>query len=217
MSLPLPTQTFYRLADQQPAAATLAALIDCFYAAFTATTDYRGTALASTHQWTGGARYQNAGTTEAAYVAAPSGSSMTLAPKILVAGAASAGSATFQTDTFLASGLHAGIAKNAGAYNAWNTSTPFTSGQWSGFNRIAPTAANATAGAIVHGAGLGVMSHYLDHLAVLQSAAPRVRLPSCFGASSESGSEESLLLNFRRLDPAAQGLIAGTAERLAAG
>jgi hypothetical protein len=41
--------------------------------------------------------------------------------------------------------------------------------------------------------------------------------PSCFGASNESGSEESLLLNFRRLDPAAQGLISGTAERLAAG
>lgn len=144
MSLPLPAQTFYRLADQSPSAATLAALIDCFYNAFTATTDYRGTALASTHQWTGGARYQNAGTTEAAYVAAPSGSSMTLAPKILFAGAASAGSATFQTDTFLASGLHGGIAKNAGAYNAWNSATPFTSGQWSGFNRVAPTAANAT-------------------------------------------------------------------------
>jgi hypothetical protein len=29
--------------------------------------------------------------------------------------------------------------------------------------------------------------------------------------------EESLLSHFRRLDPAAQGLIAGTAERLAAG
>lgn len=145
MSLPLPALTFYRLADQSPSAATLAALIDCFYNAFIATTDYRGTALASTHQWTGGARYQNAGTTEAAYVAAPSGSPMTLAPKLLFAGAAAAGSATFHTDTFLASGLHAGIAKNTGAYNAWNTSTPFTSGQWSGFNRITPTGANAVA------------------------------------------------------------------------
>lgn len=144
MSLPLPAQTFYRLADQQPAAATLAALLDCFYAAFTATTDYRGTSLASTHQWTGGARYQNAGTTEAAYVFAPSGSPMTLAPGLLVAGAAAAGSSTFHTDTFLASGLHAGIGKNVGAYSAWNSATPFTSGQWSGFNRIAPTSANVT-------------------------------------------------------------------------
>lgn len=145
MSLPLPALTFYRLADRSPSAATLAALLDCFYNAFTATTDYRGTTLASSHQWTGGARYQNAGTTEAAYVAAPSGSPMTLAPKILVAGAAAAGSATFQADSFLASGAHIGIAKNTGAYNAWNAAAPFTSGQWAGFNRMLPTAANATA------------------------------------------------------------------------
>jgi integrase len=79
------------------------------------------------------------------------------------------------------------------------------------------TAANATAGAIVHGVGLGVMSHYLDPLMVLQSAAPRVRLPACFGASTSATSEESLLSNFRRLDPSAQSLITGTAERLAAG
>jgi integrase len=79
------------------------------------------------------------------------------------------------------------------------------------------TAANATAGAIVHGMGLGVMQHYLDPLAVLQSAAPRVRLPACFGATESASTEESLLCHFRRLDPAAQGLISGTAERLAAG
>jgi hypothetical protein len=79
------------------------------------------------------------------------------------------------------------------------------------------TRANATAGAIVHGSGLGVMAHYLDPLSVLESAAPRVRLPSCFGACTETASEDTLLSHFRRLDPAAQGLIAGTAERLAAG
>jgi integrase len=79
------------------------------------------------------------------------------------------------------------------------------------------TAANATAGAIVHGMGLGVMQHYLDPLMVLQGAAPRVRLPQCFGATQQGCDEESLLCHFRRLDPAAQGLISGTAERLAAG
>ncbi len=145
MSLPLPALTFYRLADLPPAAATRAALLDCFYAAFTATTDYRGTSLASTHQWTGGNRAQNAGVTEAAYVAPPSGTPMTLTPKLLFAGAAAAGSATFQTDSFLSEGVHVGCAKNAGAYSAWNTSTPFTSGQWAGFNRAFPTAANSTA------------------------------------------------------------------------
>ena len=76
--------------------------------------------------------------------------------------------------------------------------------------------ANATAGAIVHGCGLGVLSHYLDPLQILESAAPRVRLPECFGATNSTG-EDSLVANFRRLDPGAQGLLAMTAERLAAG
>jgi integrase len=78
------------------------------------------------------------------------------------------------------------------------------------------TRANATAGAIVHGSGLGAMAHYLDPLSVLESAAPRVRLPSCFG-SAHADTESTLLTHFRRLDPAAQSLITGTAERLAAG
>ena len=73
------------------------------------------------------------------------------------------------------------------------------------------------AGAILHGSGLsGVMRHYIDPLSVLESAAPRVRLPDCFGATA-GDVESTLVANFRRLDTAAQGLIAGTAERLAAG
>ena len=79
------------------------------------------------------------------------------------------------------------------------------------------TRANATAGAIVHGSGLGVMAHYLDPLSVLESAAPRVRLPACFGACSQEASEATLLDHYRRLDPSAQGLMFGMAERLAAG
>lgn len=75
------------------------------------------------------------------------------------------------------------------------------------------TRANATAGKIVHGCGLGVLNHYIEPLSVLESAAPRVRLPKCFGAVDQTG-EESLLCNFRRLDPAAQGLVSMTAERL---
>jgi len=42
-------------------------------------------------------------------------------------------------------------------------------------------------------------------------------VPACFGASQSHDTESSLLSHFRRLDPAAQGLIAGTTERLAAG
>lgn len=77
------------------------------------------------------------------------------------------------------------------------------------------TRANATAGSIVHGCGLGVLSHYLDPLSVLESAAPRVRLPTCFGASTDSS--EQLQSTWERLDPEGRKLILATAERLATG
>lgn len=81
------------------------------------------------------------------------------------------------------------------------------------------TRANATAGAIVHGCGLGVLAHYLDPLSVLESAAPRVRVPACFraGDCQTVDSEATLLAHFRRMDPAAQSLVSQTAERLSAG
>lgn len=142
MSLPLPTLTFYRLADVTPAASTIQGLLDAIYGA-DYTTDYRARSLASTHLWTK-ARYQNAGTTEAVYFAAPSGTPMTLVPKIIFAGAA-AGSPTMYVDTILASALHVGINKNSGAFNAWTAALPFTSGQFSGFTRVGPTALNSTA------------------------------------------------------------------------
>jgi integrase len=79
--------------------------------------------------------------------------------------------------------------------------------------------ANAAAGALVHGTGMssGILKHYIDHMSLLESAAPRVRIPSCFGSSTTATTEDTLIHHFRRLDLAAQGLIAGTAERLAAG
>ena len=142
MSLPLPTLTFYRLADVTPAASTIQGLLDAIHGA-DYTTDYRARSIASTHLWTK-ARYQNAGTTEAVYYAAPSGTPMTLVPKIILAGAA-AGSPTMYVDTILASALHVGINKNSGAFNAWTAALPFTSGQFSGFTRVGPTAINSTA------------------------------------------------------------------------
>jgi hypothetical protein len=78
--------------------------------------------------------------------------------------------------------------------------------------------ANATAGAIIHGCGLGVLSCYIDPLSVLESAAPRVRVPDAMRGKCETADTETALLShFRRLDPAAQGIISMTAERLAAG
>lgn len=78
--------------------------------------------------------------------------------------------------------------------------------------------ANGAAGAIIHGtSNLRVLTHYVDPLRILQSAAPRVRLPACFRADSNQDKESAMLGHFRRLDPDAQLLIACTAERLAAG
>jgi hypothetical protein len=142
MSLPLPTLTFYRLGDVTPASSNIQGLLDAIHGA-DYTTDYRARTLASTHQWTK-ARYQNAGTTEAVYLTAPSGTPMTLVPKIIFAGAA-AGSPTMYVDTILASALHVGINKNSGSFNAWTAALPFTSGQFSGFTRVGPTAINSTA------------------------------------------------------------------------
>jgi hypothetical protein len=80
------------------------------------------------------------------------------------------------------------------------------------------TRANATAGAIVHGCGLGVMAHYLDPLSVLESAMDRVRLPACFGVDCDQpASEGKLIRDFRKMDAAAQQIITQTAERLSAG
>ena len=143
MSISLPDQDFYRLADVTPAASTLAGVLDAIYGATWTGNDYRGTALPAAYQWSVG-RYQNAGTTEAVYLTPPSGTAMTRGMKILLAGAAAAGSAAFETDTFLASALMAGVAVNPGAYNAWNAAAPFTSGGWAGFNRAAATAINST-------------------------------------------------------------------------
>lgn len=78
--------------------------------------------------------------------------------------------------------------------------------------------ANATAGRLIHGCGIGVLSHYIDPLSVLESAAARVRVPSCMlGVCKQVDTEGTLIDNFRKLDPQAQGLISSTAERLAAG
>lgn len=75
--------------------------------------------------------------------------------------------------------------------------------------------ANATAGAIVHGCGLGVLAHYVDPLSVLEAAAPRVRVPVAMLGSYQPASEDSLLSAWRRCDPQARELVTATAERMA--
>lgn len=72
--------------------------------------------------------------------------------------------------------------------------------------------ANGMAGAILHGSGLRVLGHYVDPLSVLESAAPQVRLPACFGASSDTADRMSEV--YRRLDQQGQELVLHTAERM---
>lgn len=145
MALPLPDQTYYRMADQVPAASTIAGALNAIYAALTATVDYRGTSLPSTHLWTW-ARYQNAGTTEAVYNSAcPTGTSMALTPAIIFAGSSGAPTPTMLApDTFVASSIMGGIVKTPGAFNAWDNANPMTSGSFSGYWRLLTTTWNST-------------------------------------------------------------------------
>lgn len=77
--------------------------------------------------------------------------------------------------------------------------------------------ADHTACEVLHGQSLGTLRHYLRPLEILESAAPRVRIPPCIlGQHKQTDAVEGLVANFRRLDPQAQGLIVSTAERLAA-
>lgn len=144
MSLPLPALTFYRMADQSPAAATISGLLNAIYTALTATVDYRGTSLPSTHLWTVG-REQPAGTTEAVYCTAPAGTPMGLNPTLIIAGDSGAPTPTMASpDTFAASVVYAGLVKNSGAWNAWDNANPATSGTFSGYWRAAGTTWNST-------------------------------------------------------------------------
>lgn len=71
--------------------------------------------------------------------------------------------------------------------------------------------ADGTAGKIVHGQGLGVLSHYCDPLTIIEPAASRVRLPEACGA----GTLEDIAVPFSRLDPHAQRLVRETILRFA--
>jgi len=76
--------------------------------------------------------------------------------------------------------------------------------------------ANGMAGAIIHGSGLRVLTHYVDPISILSSASERLRLPN--GWRSDHNRDQSQLLEtYRRLDPSAQQLISETARRLATG
>lgn len=89
-----------------------------------------------------------------------------------------------------------------------------------GFRRFAVSqwsAASVDAGRIVHGESLGIRSHYVDHRRVLEDAAPRVRMPTCFFTQKEISdimkAEEELLTYYRRADRATRDAILHLARR----
>lgn len=142
MAFPLPALTFARMADVSPSGALISDLLDAVFTSWSAATDYRGTALPSTHLW-GVTRKRPTIVTEAVVALPPAGTPMGLNPALLVAGRIANAGTMAAPDASAASGIQVGINKNSGAYVDWSAASPMTSGQFFGYWRGAPTAANA--------------------------------------------------------------------------
>jgi hypothetical protein len=132
----LPTLSWRQLPTQviSTGDATHASTANAIYSAFTSTTyaDGSNRTPGSGFAWTAG-RYQNAGVTEAVYLS-PVSSSLT--QRVIFAGAASSSGLTPLmgfVSTFVAGTTYVAVAKNAGSYSSWSSSTPFTTGQFSGY------------------------------------------------------------------------------------
>lgn len=72
-------------------------------------------------------------------------------------------------------------------------------------------------GKVVHGCGLSgvTMRHYVDQLSVIQPAAVRVPVPSCFRNGDDPDPTEDLISLVRVLDPEGQQMLLDLATRLA--
>lgn len=64
---------------------------------------------------------------------------------------------------------------------------------------------NATAGAIVHGSGLGVLGHYIDPMQILESAADGVRIPAGMKPARKPAASAAEMLN--QLDEAKRAAV----------
>lgn len=142
MALPLPPVTFYRMADVSVTGALISDLLDAFFTAASAATDYRGTALPASHSWAWTRRRPTI-VTEEVDASAPAGTPMTKTPKLNWGGRIANAGTFASPDTSVASQLQCGINKNSGVYVDWTAALPFTSGNWFGYWRAAPVALNA--------------------------------------------------------------------------
>lgn len=127
--------------------ATLAGVLDAVFTLGTSNTYYDGSSrtpgTGSAGTWS---RFQNTGVTEAIHVT-PAVSPLNHRIILATRSAAPTPSPTMcSPDTFLANTIIVNIIKNAGAFNSWNASSPFTSGQTFGYWRCyqGPSAAAIT-------------------------------------------------------------------------
>jgi len=145
MSLPLATPTFYRMPDVLVQTSNINGFLDAIFTSLGSSTDYRGTTIPNTHNWTW-ARYQSGGTTQAVYnTSIPTTTPMTQNPCIIIAGVAAVGSLTptmQAPDAFTNNVPMIGMVKNAGAFLAWDNANPMTSGQFTGYTHLAGTGVN---------------------------------------------------------------------------
>lgn len=146
MPLPLVTPTFYRMPDALVQTASVDSFLDAIYTSLNSSTDYRGTTIPNTHNWTW-AKYQSGSVTEAVYsTSIPTSTSMTQNPRFLMVGVAATGSLTptmQAPDAFTNNVPMIGMVKNAGAFLAWDNINPMTSGQFTGYTHLAGTGVNA--------------------------------------------------------------------------
>lgn len=147
MALPLPVLTFYRMPDASPAGTLISDILDAVFVSMSSATDYRGTALPAAHVWTV-ARYRPTIVTEAVGAEPPAGTPMTKTPKLLWAGRIANAGTMAAPDTSIASMIQAGLSKNSGAYVDWSAALPHTSGNWFGYWRAVPVAANVAASVV---------------------------------------------------------------------
>lgn len=200
--MPLPTLNWRRLAPVTLAANTVNAMLDAIYTAGTAATYADGSTRTpgTDCAWTWSRDTTNAlqtGATTAAWGTPPTSfpgvtNPGTVIPQTVIwAGSTAAPTGTLQytsttSDARSANIIYVGQCKNPGAYADWNTATPFTTGQFTGF---------ATAAPLPSAAVWGQMQMYESQEAVVvqfwRAAANVQTAPSIAGAFIDPGSASS--------------------------